>query len=1040
MNSLIVWFARNRVAANLLMGVIVLSGLLVMLTMVPVESSPQYERSRLFVKFNYPGGTPEDIEKSVTSRIEEAIYDLPGITELRSTSSEGGGSVTMQTADGYEYREVMTDIQSRVDLIHSFPEELEDIEVGVMSRRFEVISISVSGDLPETELRTLGKKVRDEIADLPSVTQVDLTGIRPFEISIEVSEQQLREYDLSILDLTEAIRRSSIDLPAGSIKTGDHEFLVRTKGQLYKGADFDNIVVKTRSDGTSLRIGDIAQINDGFVDLPILSRFNGLPSVMVEVYRLGNQDALEISEQVKLYLVEAQSNMPPGVSIEYWRDRSKYINNRISSLIQTAVQGAVLVFIMLTLFLRMELAFWVVVGIPVSIIGTFAFMPMFDVTINYTSMFAFILVLGIVVDDAIVTGENIYKHMSTDEDPTDAVIRGTQEVATAVTFGVLTTIVAFGSLLMMEGARSKMFTMIPAIVIPVLILSLIETKLILPSHLKHLREEKTFPLLKRAQDKVNDSLYHFIDNFYQPLLNKALKRPGLTLALFFSVLVIICSTIFSGWIRFTFFPRVQSEIARSHLTLPEGTPYEVTSRHVERIEKAALEIRDKYNSQNPDEKIITNVYSTVSIQGSVRMGLKPNQGRVSFEIIPQEMRSNPVSSTQLAREWRQMVGPIAGAKKLTFSASIFRPANPIDFMLKGHDFDELNKVSAKIKKQLAQYPGVFDVGDDFSQGKEQVQLQIKPEAELLGINSRDLGLQVRGAFHGMEVQRMQRDGEEVKVYIRYPEASRQSFANLENMKIRTADGNEVPIQQVADISITRAPAVIHRSERYRTIHVTADADQKVVQLPILREEMNLFINETLQDHPKVSFVEEGEAKETRASFKSLGLGMILVLFIIYALLAIPFQSYLQPFIVMSVIPFGLIGAVFGHMLMGLDLTIQSVLGMLALTGVVVNDSLVLVDYINRCRQQGSDLFDAVLQAGKARFRAILLTSLTTFIGLMPMMFSSNTQAQFLIPMAVSLAFGVLFATFITLFLVPCFYLLLEGIKTQSFNKPLELTQ
>lgn len=1033
MNSLIVWFARNRVAANLLMGVIVLSGLFVMLTMVPVESSPQYERSRLFVKFNYPGGTPEDIEKSVVSRIEEAIYDLPGITELRSTSSEGSGSVTMQTADGYEYREVMTDIQSRVDLINSFPAELEDLEVGVMSRRFEVISISVNGDLPEKELRSLGKKVRNEIADLPAITQVDLTGIRPFEISIEVSEQQLREYELSILDLSEAIRRSSIDLPAGAIKTGDHEFLVRTKGQLYQGADFADIVVKTKADGSRLRIGDIAEIHDGFVDLPILSRFNGLPSVMIEVYRLGNQDALEISQQVKNYLAKAQTRMPPGVTIEYWRDRSKYINNRISSLIQTAVQGAILVFIVLTLFLRMELAFWVVLGIPVSVIGAFAFMPMFDVTINYTSMFAFILVLGIVVDDAIVTGENIYKHMGTNEDSTEAVIKGTQEVATAVTFGVLTTIVAFGSLLTMEGARSKMFTMIPAIVIPVLLLSLIETKLILPAHLKHLREERSFAWLNKAQNQVSYFLHYFIDTIYQPFLNKALKRPGMTLALFFSVLIIIASTVFSGWIRFTFFPRVQSEIARSQITLPEGTPYEVTRRHVEHIEKAAMALRDKYNSQNPDETIISNIYSTVSIQGSVRMGLKPNQGYVNFEIIPQEMRNNPVSSIQIAREWRKMVGPIAGAKSLTFRASIFRPANAIDIMLKGNNFDELNRVSAKIKKQLSQYPGVFDIGDDFSQGKEQVQLEIKPEAELLGLSSRDLGLQVRGAFYGMEVQRMQRDGEEVKVYIRYPEADRQSFASLETMKISTANGNEVPIQQVADISITRAPAVIHRSERYRTIHVTADADQKTVQLPILRQEINLFINEILQDHPEVSFVEEGEAKESKASFKSLGFGMVLVLFIIYALLAIPFQSYSQPFIVMSVIPFGLIGAVLGHMLLGLNLTIQSVLGMLALTGVVVNDSLVLVDYINRCREKGEALFEAVVQAGRARFRAILLTSLTTFIGLMPMMFSSNTQAQFLIPMAVSLAFGVLFATFITLVLVPCFYLLLEGVKERRLG-------
>jgi multidrug efflux pump subunit AcrB len=505
------------------------------------------------------------------------------------------------------------------------------------------------------------------------------------------------------------------------------------------------------------------------------------------------------------------------------------------------------------------------------------------------------------------------------------------------------------------------------------------------------------------------------------------------LALFFSALIIISSLIASGWIKFTFFPRVQSEIAKGKITLPEGTPYEVTKRHIDRMEQAALALREKYNNQIPGETIINNVYSTVSIQGNVRMGLKPNQGRVSFGIIPQEVRSNPVSSIELAKEWRTNVGPINGAQKLTFSASMFRPSNVIDFMLKGRDFDELNQVSDKIKTQLAQYPGVFDIADDFSQGKEQIQLQLKPEAELLGINSLNLGLQVRGAFNGIEVQRMQRNGEEVKVYVRYPESERQSFANLESMIIRTPNGDAVPIRQVAEFSINRAPAVINRSDRYRTIHVTADVDQQAIQLPILQNEINNFINNTLQDHPTISYLEEGEAKETNESFKSLALGMVLVLFIIYALLAVPFQSYTQPFIVMSVIPFGLIGAVIGHLLLGLNLSIQSVLGMLALTGVVVNDSLVLVDYINRSRQAGVDLFNAIFQAGTVRFRAILLTSITTFIGLMPMMFSTNTQAQFLIPMAVSLAFGVLFATFITLLLVPCFYLLLEGAKLKGIS-------
>ncbi|MCK5905303.1 MAG: efflux RND transporter permease subunit, partial [Gammaproteobacteria bacterium] len=424
---------------------------------------------------------------------------------------------------------------SRIDIIHSFPDELENLEVGITERQFEVISVSVSGDLPETELREVGNQVRDEIAELPNVTQVDITGIRPFEISIEVPAHQLRKYGLNFSDLSSAIRKSSIDIPAGVIKAGEHELLIRTKGQLYHGAEFSDIVVKTNPDGSLIYLKDIAQIKDGFVDESILSRFNGKPSVMIEIYRLDNQDALVISKQIKEYLLHAQEKMPPGVKIGYWRDRSKYINNRITSLIQTAIQGAFLVFIVLTLFLRMELAFWVVLGIPVSVIGAFAFMPLFDTTINFTTMFAFILVLGIVVDDAIVTGENIYKHieLTNDEDQTDAVIKGTQEVATAVTFGVLTTIVAFASLFTMEGERSKLFTMIPAVVIPVLVLSLIETKLILPAHLKYMSKKTTFPWLQNIQDNVSNFLNNFVQTIYQPLLHKALKRPGLTLALFF---------------------------------------------------------------------------------------------------------------------------------------------------------------------------------------------------------------------------------------------------------------------------------------------------------------------------------------------------------------------------------------------------------------------------------------------------------------------------------------------------------------------------
>ncbi len=1031
MHSLITWFAQNRVAANLLMAFIVITGLYA-ISQVPIESSPQFERNSLYVKFAYPGATPQDIEESVITRIEDAVYDLPGITALTSTAREGGGSVTMKVADDYHYREVLDEIDSRIELITSFPDDLEDLETGRSSLRFEVISVAISGELPELELRTLGKDIRDQLVTLPGINQVELTGIRPFEISIEIAQHQLQKYDLRLPDVVDAIRQASVNLPAGSIKEGSKELLIRTKGQRYHGADFADIVITTRADGSRLLLKEIAQIKDGFVDEAIMSRFNGKPGVLIEVYRSGDQDAITVAQTIKQFIARHSADMPAGVELSYWRDRSKYIDNRITSLLQTALMGSILVFIVLSLFLHIELAFWVVLGIPVSIIGAFAFMPVFDVTINYTSIFAFILVLGIVVDDAIVTGENIFKHLQQHEDPNHAVISGTREVAVAVTFGVLTTVVAFAALLMMEGDRSKMFTMIPPIVIPVLLLSLVETKLILPSHLKHIDPDNHLPGFGAVQRWIDRQLQRFVVSIYQPLLNRALQRPALTLSIFFSVLLIIASTVFSGWIRFTFFPKVQSEVVRAKVILPEGSPYELTHRAVIKMEHAAQALKRKYN-QRADEPIITNIYSSVGVQGRVELGIKPNEGYVSFEVVPPEVRAHPVTSVELSREWRKQVGPMPGVRKLSFRGSLFKDRNPIDFMLKGQDFAELKLVADKIRHQLAQYPGVFDIADDFSQGQEQIELSIKPEAEQLGISARALGGQMRGAFHGIQTQRLQRDGEEVNVYVRYPQQERQTLNTLQHMKIKTDSGQEIPLHEVADISLQRAPAIINRSERYRTLHVTANANKKTVQLPVIEREMNAFIKNILPDHPEVSYVLEGEAKETRESMGSLGLGIALVLLAIYALLAIPFQSYSQPFIVMSVIPFGLTGSVLGHLMLGMDLTIQSVLGMLALIGVVVNDSLVLVDVINRSRQQGMALFTAVSQAGAARFRAILLTSLTTFIGLIPMMSSSNTQAQFLVPMAVSLAFGVLFATFITLLLVPCFYLLLENSKIAIKN-------
>lgn len=1026
--GLIGWFVENKVAANLLMITILFSGLYAM-NHVPVESSPQYERKRLFVKTSYPGSTPTDMEESVTSRIEEAIFDLPGITDLHSTASSGSASVTMKVDDGFEYREVVDEVKARVDMIRGFPEDMEIPEVGVMSRRFEVISVVVVADLPEKELQGIGQRVRDEIAAIPEITQVDLAGVRPYEISIDTSEQTLRKYGLTLADIATSIRRSSMELPAGSIQSEEREISIRTSKRAYSGREFGDIIIKTNKDGTLLRVRDIANVTDGFSDDPILHKFNGKQCITIEIYRVGEQDAIDIAREVRQYVERAAEKYPQEIEISYWRDRSKYINKRIESLVMNAVQGGLLVFILLSLFLRVQLAFWVLMGLPVSIIGAFAFMPMLGITINYTSIFAFILVLGIVVDDAIVTGENIYQHLEKGDDPTASAINGTREVGVAVTFGILTTILAFAALLLMEGERSKMFTMIPAIVIPVLLLSLVESKLILPSHLNHPLGSTYVPLLTPLQNSVSRGTDWFISRIYRPVLHRCIDRPGLTVAVFLAVFIILISTVTSGWLRFNFFPRVQSEVARATLIMPVGTPFEVTQRYIEKIENAALQLKEKY--QDEGDEIITDLFSSVGTKASSRMGVSSNTGRVMLEMIPPELRENKVSSMQVAREWRQMVGEIPGAKQFTIGSHIHGAGAAIDIVLYGDDFKELSHISEQIKAQLATYSGLYDITDNYETGNEQVELKLKPSAELLGISPADLAHQVRWAFHGQEVQRFQRGRDEVKVFVRYPKSERSSLDSLKSMLIKTASGDNIPLEEVALIRFDRGPATIQHTDRFRTLHVTAEANRQEVRLPQLRQEVSQQVRMLLQDYPGVSYDQAGEAKEQKETFSSLMWGFLLVLFLMYVMLAVPLHSYIQPLVVMSAIPFGLLGAVAGHLLMGLDLSIQSVLGMLALTGVVVNDSLVMVDYTNQARSKGEELVTAIKRAGKVRFRAILLTSLTTFIGLIPLMFSDNTQAQFLIPMAVSLGYGVLFATFITLLLTPCFYLIVERARERA---------
>ena len=1031
MHSLIAWFARNSVAANLLMIFIIVWGLTTLATRLPLEVFPSFEADTVIIPVPFRSASPAEVEEGVTIKIEEEIQDIIGIKRITSTAREGVGTVYVDVAKGYDTGKVRDEIDQRLGRIRNFPADVETPSAQIPQHNREVISVVVAGALPEKELRALAAGLRDDLEALPNVSSVQLSGARDFELSIEVSEQTLSRYDLTLADVARAINNTSLDLAAGSIRTAGGEVLLRTKGQAYGSADFRDVVVISKANGTRVTVGDIATVRDGFEEKALVQAYNGQRSIEIDVFRTGLQSAITVADEVKQYLVEAQETMPYGVTLGYWRDASRIVKARLTTLLSSAVQGGLLILILLTLFLRFWVAMWVFIGVPVAILGGIVMMPFLGVTVNLISLFAFILVLGIVVDDAIVTGENIYTHMRRNPDGVQAAIDGTQEVAVPVTFGVLTTVAAFLPLLMIDGVRGQIFAQIPMIIIPVLLFSIVESKFVLPAHLSHLNYHKNTPpnVLARMQYRIADGFEWSIAHLYQPVLATALRNRYLVLSLFVGTAIVIFSLVGSGNLRFVFFPRVQSEIARASLEMPDGTPFDVTQGHIDRMTAAVQQLRDKYVDPETNEPVIEGIMSTAGSSGGNSNG--SHLGRVMFEIVPPEERTLEVSSARLVNEWRRAIGEIPGARNVSYRAEIGRGGSPIDVEISGFDFSELRDVAGLIEKQLQRYPGVSDVSNTFEGGKQEIQLSIKPAAAQLGITLSMLAQQVREAFLGTEVQNIQRNRDDVNVIVRYPEAERRSIDSLQRLNIRTGDGKNVPLSAVAEVQMGRGFSVIKRVDRRRTVNVQADLNKDVANVEGIKADLVTFGESIKDTYPNIRISLEGEAREQRESFASLRLGLWFVLLIIYTLLAIPFRSYLQPLLVMLVIPFGVVGGILGHMVMGMDLSIMSYMGMLALCGVVVNDSLVLVDYVNRRRREGVALLDAVRSAGVARFRAVILTSLTTFFGLIPLIFETSTQAQFLIPMAVSLGFGILFATVVTLLLIPVNYLVLEDLRGLS---------
>lgn len=1038
MHTAIAWFTRNPVAANLLMIVLLLAGAGAAVT-VHQEQFPNIEPGAVVISVPYLGAAPEEAEDGVCTRIEEAIDGAEGIEDMQSTAREGNCNVTVLLYDNVNQISALNEIKSRVDAISTFPAETERAIVSKVTIASSAIQVALHGNTDEKTLKELGIKLRDEIVALDGISQVELSYVRPYEIAIEIPEYNLRRYGLSLSEVANIIKNSSLDMPGGTIYTDGGEVLVRALGQARVGAEFSDVVVLTNPNGTRVLLSDIANIRDDFAEGDLRARFDNQPAVMLKVWRVGKEDIIQMAADVTAFVERYKtSKLPEGLSLSVWSDESKEMTNRLDTVMGTALSGLVLVLVILALFLRFRLAMWVAAGIPIAMAGTLALFPLFDLSISTMSLMGFILVLGILVDDAIVVGERVYGHEQMGKSPVQAAIDGTWEVSIPVIFGVLTTVAAFLPLLLVEGRLNDFFSAISLVVIIALFFSIVESQLILPAHLAHRKHEpagaRPTKGWNRLQDALSSWLTRMAEEVYLPILRFAISWRYATGALALGVLVIAIALIASGRVVFQFFPQISGERAYATLEMPNGIAINETEAAAKQIEAAINALREEFDVQASDGNMIRNTLVSVGTsigRGGPEFGFAPGRSHfaeVAIVLPPLEER-NGLKVETITDAWREAVGLIPDAVSLSFTAATYSAGAAINYELAGGDIDELSRAALDIRSELSRYDGVRDIADTFRAGKQELKIALLPEARNLGLTLADVARQVRAAFYGVEAQRIQRGPDDIRVMVRYPKSERRSIGNLEDMYVRTPTGIEVPFQSVARISLGRGYAAIRRENGQRIVQVTADVDRSLVAP---EEVISSFNEEVLPSirasYPEISISLSGEAEERAKSMIGLARGSALSLVLIYALLAIPLRSYLQPLVIMSVIPFGAVGAIVGHYVMGIELVFFSLLGIVALSGVVVNASLVLVDYINRQRKEGINALEATLKSGVVRFRAIILTSVTTFVGLVPLMSNTDPAVFFVVPMAVSLAFGVLFATFNTLILVPCLYTIAEDVS------------
>ena len=1059
MRTPISWFVRNPVASNLLMWIFLVGGVISYFNLNQ-EEFPDIDVGVIQVSVPYLGATPEESETGVCLRIEEALEGTEGLQRLTTTAREGGCDATVELTSDADLNRSMNDVKGKVDAITTFPAETEKPIVRAFSSSGNVMTLALISDADDRLLKDVAEDVRNQLVDLDDISTVNIEYLRPLEISIEVSEYTLRQYGLTLNQISRAIDQASLDLPGGTIRADSGEILLRTKGQVYSGAEYRDIVVRSYSDGMQLRLGDIAVVRDDFQEGYLDARVNGVNAAIIDVLRVGEEDIVSAARQVRGWMENRARDLPEGVRLEVLMDSAVATQDRIATVARNAYTGLMLVLVILALFLRFKVALWVAAGIPIAISGALALFPAAGLTISSLTVMGFILVLGIIVDDAIVVGERIHAFERRGFSKEDAAIEGTLEVSVPVIFGVLTTIAAFLPILLLGGPMGSFFNAIGGVVVFCLIASLVESQLILPGHICHRKTEGYFlehsavvRSWQAIQGRIAEGMEYFAEHGYRRALRKVLKYRYVSWATATGVIVITAALVMSGRVIFQFMPGVEGDILYASVQMPPGVPVQVTQNAINQVEDAAIELAEEVEAEfrllqeqgvapSSTELAVNNIMTIVGGRaprggpgtgGSAPTAGSSNTAEVVMYLAPFFARGQ-ISSEDIRDRWRDKVGTIPDTLELTFVSDVFSAGDALNFRLEGRNEENLQIASAQLKEELARYPGVFDITDSFRAGKQEVQISILERGKTLGLTLNDLATQVRQAFYGAESQRIQRGADDIRVMVRYPEQERRSLGNLESLMIRTPSGAEVPFLSIAEFTLGNSYSSINRQDGRRIITVRADVDRTVVTPDEIRSEMTAMFARPWQRDLDVAVVLGGEGERELESISEILNLIPVALLIIFSLLAIPLKSYTQPLVIMSVIPFGAIGAVCGHYIMGADLVFFSLLGIIALSGVVVNASLVLVVTVNRLRADGMGMVNAVSKAGELRFRPIILTSITTFIGLVPLIFSANPTTFFIVPMAISLAFGVLFATIITLFLVPSLYLILHDIVGHTDSK------